>query len=138
MPILDFLARSGSSDEFRGAVEQFLSTGQPNSLLVFDFRCPPVKVERMLTKLLESHPELPIERVILEARSGCDFFRGHASVEAGERSMQVRFDWNCRRKAEELGWTDWFGLPDQGRAAREFGYDCFQTWDAEPTAATAA
>ncbi|HEX8695519.1 MAG TPA: hypothetical protein VF746_24110, partial [Longimicrobium sp.] len=40
----------------------------------------------------------------------------------------VRFVWDCKWKAEQHGWHDYFGFPDQGRAAREFGYDCFRAW----------
>jgi hypothetical protein len=41
----------------------------------------------------------------------------------------VRFYWDCKWKAQEQGWTDYFGFPDQMRAAREFGYDCFRSWN---------
>ena len=38
------------------------------------------------------------------------------------------FTWCCRWRAEQEGWKDYFGFPDQIRAAREFGWDCFQRW----------
>jgi hypothetical protein len=138
MPITDALSRSGSTDAFRVGVEQFLRSCQPNDLVVFDFRCPPVKVERTVHKILVSFPDLPIERITLDATSGCEFFRGRATIDAGEQSVSVRFEWNCRWKAEQMGWADWFGLPDQMRAAREFGYDCFRVWSEEPAAVTMA
>jgi hypothetical protein len=138
MPILDYLARSRATDPFRHAVERFVRTGQPNELVAYDFRCPPVKVERTLIKMLESFADLPIERVAIEARSGCEFFKGTATMEAGGRTIRVRFEWNCRWKAEQMGWADWFGLPDQIRAAREFGHDCFSTWHEEHLAEAAA
>lgn len=138
MPIADHLARSGSTEAFRLAVEQFVRTCQPGPRVIFDYRCPPVKVERTLTKILVEYPDLPIERVTLDATSGCEFFRGRATIEAGVRTVIVHFEWNCRWKAEQMGWADWFGLPDQIRAAREFGYDCFRVWNEEPAAVTTA
>lgn len=139
MPLLELLSRSAASDSFRAATREFLRTAQPSADLDFDRRSPPVKVERTLTKLLESYPGLPIERVVIDGASGCEFFRGMATVVAAGRPLQIRFEWNCRWKAEQLGWTDWFGFPDQARAAREFGYDCFRLWEeasvATPTAA---
>jgi hypothetical protein len=132
MQITDRLAGSGATRAFCDAVELFLRTQLPNPRLDFDQRCPPVKVERVLTRLLEAYPALAIERVSLDARSGCEFFRGTASIEIGEQTARVHFEWNCRWKAEQLGWTDWFGMPDQARAAREFGHDCFRTWTEEP------
>lgn len=139
MPLARFLDRSAATEPFRDALAEFLRTAQPNARIVFDLRAPPVKVERTLTKILEAYPALPIERVEIDAISGCEHFRGHARIEAGARTLRVRFEWNCRWKAEQLGWTDWFGLPDQARAAREHGYDCFRVWHeesiAEPSAA---
>jgi len=138
MPIIEFLDRSGATESFREAVQQFLRTGRPNEQVIFDSHCPAVKVERMLTKLLEAHADLAIDRVAVDAASGCEFFRGTATVDTTERELLVRFEWNCRWKAEQVGWKDWFGLPDQARAAREFGHDCFSRWDVQPVAATTA
>jgi len=80
-------------------------------------------------RILERFGDAPIERVSMEAESGCEYFRGRASIAAGTSSAEIEFEWNCRWKAEQLGWTDWFGLPDQSRAARELGHDCFRVWD---------
>lgn len=139
MFILDLLARSTVTDAFRAAVERFCRTGEPGSALRFDPRCPPVKVERTLTQLLKAFPSVPIERVEIDGSSGCEFFRGTVQVTTAERSTSVEFEWNCRWKAEQMGWKDWFGLPDQTRAARELGHDCFRVWkvvsDAKLTAA---
>jgi hypothetical protein len=138
MPLLDLLNRSAASDSFRAAMHEFLRTAQPVTNLDFDRRSPPVKVERTLSKLLESYPDLPIEQVIVDGTSGCEFYRGIITVVAAGQTLRVRFDWNCRWKAEQLGWTDWFGLPDQARAAREFGHDCFRVWEEEPVATPTA
>jgi hypothetical protein len=132
MPILDYLERSASSAAFRSAVEEFVQSGLPSEEVAFDVRCPPVKVERTLIKILEAYPSVPIERVTIDATSGCEFFTGRAEIEAETGTLAVRFEWNCRWKAEQLGWKDWFGFPDQTRAAREFGHDCFRTWREEP------
>lgn len=128
MPLDEYVRRSRATADFRDSVDAFLRSGRPQPRLRFDSYCPPVKVERFLTRLLELRPELPIESVALEATSGCEFFRGTADVEAGAEPLHLEFEWNCRWKAEQLGWTDWFGLPDQARAARECGHDCFRVW----------
>lgn len=137
MPILDYLARSAASTTFRTAVEHFVRTEQPNAHVAFEPHCPPVKVGRTLIRVLEAYPELEIERVAIDAESGCEFFTGRAVIRAAASSRVVSFEWNCRWKAEQMGWVDWFGLPDQGRAAREFGHDCFRVWSEEPAVETA-
>ena len=38
------------------------------------------------------------------------------------------FVWDCRWRAEREGYVDYFGFPDQARAAREFDWQCFQVW----------
>jgi hypothetical protein len=139
MPIIDRLDRSRATDDFRAAVRDFLRSGQPNERLAFDLRSPAVKVERTLTQLFEMHPELAIERVEIDARSGCEFFRGTATVLAADDvELSIDFEWDCRWKAEQLGWTDFFGLPDQIRAARELGHACFRRWDVQPTGVEAS
>ena len=39
------------------------------------------------------------------------------------------FVWDCRWRAEQEGWTDCFGFPDQIRAAREYDWRCFERWE---------
>lgn len=128
MLILDLLDRSRSSADFGEAVRRFVEDGRPNERIAFA-GSPPVKVQRMLTRLLEAYPDLPIEAVEVDARSGCEFFRGTATIRAGDEKRNVAFDWNCKWRAEQEGWTDWFGFPDQARAAREFDHDCFRQWE---------
>ncbi len=134
MNLLIFLEHSRATPTFRSAVNEFLRTGRANSAIAFNLSSPPVKVERTLTKILEEYPELPIARIEIEGASGCEYFRGTATIHAGEEERCVRFHWDCRWKAEQLGWTDYFGFPDQIRAARECGYDCFRTWSEEEVA----
>jgi hypothetical protein len=129
MSISSFLAASSASDEFREAIGEFLATGEPNDRVRFDPRSPPVKVERTLVQLLASRPDLQLESVEVDGRSGCENFHGSLYVATPDGPVVIGFEWNCRWKAEQLGWTDWFGFPDQSRAAREFGYDCFLRWE---------
>ncbi len=128
MTLLGHLQQSAARDPFRAAVARFVETGRPNDLVRFHGHNPPVKVERTLTRLLESYPTLAVEEVRIEATSGCEFFRGEAVVLAEGEERRVRFHWDCKWRAMEEGWTDYFGFPDQARAAREFGHDCFRVW----------
>ncbi len=138
MDILHFLNHSAVTEPLRADFRDFLRTGRPTPLIAFDIRYPTVKVERTLTKILESFPTLPIERIEIAGTSGCEFFRGTALVETGAGTQRVQFEWNCRWKAEQLGWSDYFGFPDQARAAREHGYDCFVRWEEEALGASTA
>lgn len=128
MDLPTFLQRSAATEPFRQAVGRFLRDGRACERVSFNHPSPPVKVERTLAKVLESYPELCIERVEIQAASGCEFFRGTAVIHAGGEERRVRFDWDCRWRAESQGWRDYFGFPDQARAAREFGWDCFRCW----------
>ena len=128
MALQTFLQRSAATEPFRAALGRFLRDGRPCERVAFNHPSPPVKVERTLTKVLEAFPELPIERVEIHASTGCEFFRGVVTVHAGGRERRVSFDWDCRWRAELEGWRDYFGFPDQARAAREFGWDCFRVW----------
>ena len=138
MQVVAFLERSRATPAFRDGVAEFLRTGRPNEAVNFDGWSPPVKVERALCKALEAFADLPLERIRLDAISGCESYAGTAQIEAGAERRRIRFAWDCRWRAEQMGWTDWFGFPDQARAAREFGYDCFREWQEEPSAAPAA
>ena len=131
MILSQLLDRSRASDDFRRAVTAFLGDRRPNDGVTFDRFSPPVKVERTLTKLLQEHPELEIQRVEIDGASGCEYYRGQLQVHTGAGIRQVRFHWDCKWKAQQEGWTDYFGFPDQTRAAREFGHDCFRLWESE-------
>lgn len=134
MALSKLLEHSRVSAGFRESVAAFLKDSRPNEGVTFDPYSPPVKVERTLTKLLEAHPELEIERVEIDGASGCEFYRGELRVHTSDGMHRVRFHWDCKWRALQEGWTDYFGFPDQTRAAREFGHDCFRLWQAEPTA----
>jgi hypothetical protein len=132
MKIIEFLERSRATAPFREAVAAFLKTGRANEHVVFDYRSPTVKVERALTKALEEYPELPFESIELAASSGCEYYRGTMTLRAEGAERRVRFHWDCKWRAEQQGWSDYFGFADQTRAAREFGHDCFREWNEEP------
>jgi hypothetical protein len=93
-----------------------------------------VKVLRVLAQLFETAPELEVERVHVDAASGCADFRGVLTVEARSGTRAFDFVWDCHWRAVQEGWTDAFGLPDQIRAAREFGHRCFERWSGRPVA----
>lgn len=131
MSLHTFLQRSRASGPFRDAVARFLREGRPCERIAFHAHSPPVKVERTLTRILEAYPELEIEGVRIEATSGCEYYRGRAAILAGVEERTVRFHWDCKWRAEQEGWRDYFGFPDQIRAAREFGHDCFRLWEEE-------
>jgi hypothetical protein len=128
MDLSTFLQRSAATEAFRDAVRRFQRDGRACERVSFNLPSPAVKVERTLAKVLEAYPELAIERVEIHASSGCEYFRGTATVHAAGESRSVKFDWDCRWRAEAQGWRDYFGFPDQARAAREFGWDCFRAW----------
>lgn len=131
MTLVDFLQRSRATGAFKDAVMAFLRDGYANDRVAFEGYAPPVKVERTLAKLLEAFPELELERVVIQGASGCEFFRGELSAFTPEGERRIRFHWDCKWRAVQEGWTDYFGFPDQARAAREFGHDCFRTWETE-------
>jgi hypothetical protein len=132
MSIRHYLERSRASEPFRAAVEEFLRTSRENDRVAFDRASPAVKVERTLTKLLVEYPELEIESIEIRGASGCEYFRGEMTVRTSEGERSIRFEWDCRWRAEQNGWVDYFGFPDQIRAAREHGWDCFRGWEELP------
>jgi hypothetical protein len=131
MTLANLLPQARTSDSFRASLGAFLQTGRANDRVVFDRLSPPVKVERTLTKVLVEYPDLPIESIEVRGSSGCEFYRGVAVVRTATEERVVRFHWDCKWRAEQEGWHDYFGFADQGRAAREFGYDCFRAWHEE-------
>ena len=121
------LARSRAAEEFKSAVRAFCERGHAEQISV-DGYVPAVKVRRVLAHMLASEPELPVQRISVRARSGCSDFTGQVEVNAGSTTCTFDFVWDCRWRAEQEGWTDYFGFPDQARAAQEFDWRCFQRW----------
>jgi hypothetical protein len=121
------LRNSQATDSFKLDVAAYCS-GRPASLVSVDGFAPRIKVERVLMQLLAAESALPITRVVVTGRSGCSDFAGEVKVETVTETRVYEFVWDCRWRAEKEGWTDCFGLPDQTRAAQEFGWQCFQVW----------
>lgn len=119
------MVRSAATDDFRAAIEAYLAGREQDRIEVAGY-APAIKVQRVLTMLLEQFPEHPIERVQVDGSSGCSNFTGSLRVEPGD--LEIRFDWDCAWKAREAGLLV-YGYPDQQRAAREYGYDCFRVFE---------
>ncbi len=122
----DILAASSATDEFKDAVRK-LERGQSSPLIKHNPGSPAVKVLRTLSKLLEAEPQLEVNSVTLQGSSGCSDYAGTVTVNEGEAKFD--FVWDCSWRAKEEKYTDHFGYPDQIRAAREFGYQCFQQFN---------
>ncbi|MGB9692225.1 MAG: hypothetical protein ACPL7D_08650 [Candidatus Sumerlaeaceae bacterium] len=131
MPTIEeLLSQSSATPEFTAAVKMVAKTGVSNELVQFSPQLPAVKILRVISQLLECELALAVRRVRIEGFSGCSNFVGKLSVNDGETVYD--FDWDCRWRAEEEGWFDAFGFPDQGRAARTFGYRCFRRFEKTP------
>lgn len=128
MDLDHILERSGATEAFKTDVRAFAAY-QPASHIRSARRDPRVKVVRVLSQLLSAEPELVIEQVALDAHSGCSDFRGSVTVTHAAGTSVFDFNWCCHWRAKEEGWVDYFGMPDQIRAAREFEWRCFQTWE---------
>ena len=127
MPIQDLIASARASDEFKANVARY-AQGLPADRIVTVRHAPRIKVLRLLAQLLHAEPNLEIERVTIDAWSGCSDFRGVITVTTLDASIPFRFRWDCSWRAEQEGWFDAFQLPDQIRAAHEFGWRCFAEW----------
>lgn len=129
------LRDSKASHTFKAAVVDCAS-GHGNQLIQSNLSAPPVKVLRVVMKLLEERPELPIQSVKIEGRSGCSTFTGQVTVRPNDTKFD--FEWDCAWKAEQEGWEDTFGSPDQHRAAQTFGYQCFRRFEESSQSQAAA
>ena len=121
------LAKSRAAETFKTAVRSFCEKGGSEHIRVEGF-APPVKVRRLLAHMLATEAHLPIERISLRGRSGCSDFVGTVKVQTATGTHAYEFVWDCRWRAEQEGWTDCFGFPDQMRAAREYDWRCFERW----------
>jgi hypothetical protein len=123
------LESSHATQEFKSAVQQYAEGNATTPLIRASAGAPPVKVLRVITKLLESHPQVAFKSVDIQATSGCSDFRGTLKADA-DSPLTIRFVWDCAWKARQVGYADHWGEPDQIRAAQEFGYDCFEVFEA--------
>jgi hypothetical protein len=119
---------SRAAAEFRRAVLAY-AAGRTAPLVALVRPAPRVKVLRVLTQLLHAEPGLAVDRVVVDAVSGCCDFRGSLVAFDGTVAHAWRFRWDCRWRAEQAGLYDRWGSPDQSRAAREFTWRCFQRWE---------
>ena len=137
MPIdTKILTRSCATDRFKNDVIAFAARADAPSITLVR-AVPRVKVVRLINQLLHAHPEWVVDRLRVDARSGCSDFIGTAVVEGGGQSRVIQFAWDCRWRAEQEGWVDAFGFPDQIRAADEFGWNCFHRWHLDQPASFA-
>jgi hypothetical protein len=105
------LSQSQAAETFKRSVRIYYANGGAEHIRV-EGSAPKIKVKRLLAHILAAEPTLPIEYISLRAKSGCS-----------------EFVWDCRWRAEQEGWTDCFGYPDQIRAAREYDWRCFERWE---------
>jgi hypothetical protein len=129
--LLPYLEAAAAHPDFKREVLDFVHGGSATRIELRGY-APRVKVERVLTQLLHAHPELRVERVTVTARSGCSDFTGEILAYDGETVHRFAFTWCCAWRARELGWKECFGFWDQTRAAREFGWRCFERWEQLP------
>ena len=122
------LAASRATAAFRADLAAF-SSREPSERISVVGPSPRVKVLRAIAQLLHAEPSLSVDRVRVQAVSGCADFVGTMTVtDAAGELHAFDFEWNCEWKARQLGYVDGFGFPDQIRAAQEFGWDCFERW----------
>ena len=130
-PILDTVVRlldaSAANADFRRDVATY-AAGRTAERIVVVRHAPRVKVLRVLAQLLAHEPALGVCAVHVDAWSGCADFRGVLTVTCGAETRRWRFAWDCRWRAEVERWVDEWGIPDQVRAAHEFGWRCFAEW----------
>lgn len=120
----ELLEASKASEEFKEEVRELETNQKSTETISFHPGNPPVKVLRVIMGLLEKAPDYVIEKVEVTGVSGCSDYRGTVTVNDGDRVYH--FVWDCAWKAQEMGWKDFMGYPDQVKAARTFGYQCFQ------------
>jgi hypothetical protein len=129
------LERSFATPRFKADVVAFAKRAEAPSITLLRI-VPRIKVIRLINQLLHAHPEWVVDTLTIDGKSGCSDFVGTLTVEGGGESRMIEFAWDCRWRAEQEGWVDAYGFPDQIRAADEFGWNCFQQWQLS-TASTA-
>ena len=110
--LLPYLEAAAAHPEFKREVLDFVQGGSATRI-----------------ELKGYAPRVKVERVTLAARSGCSDFTGEIVASAGDATHRFSFTWCCAWRAKERGWKDCFGFWDQTRAAREYGWRCFERWE---------
>jgi hypothetical protein len=126
--ILPYLAAAAAHPDFKRDVLEFVR-GASTPRIELEGYAPRIKIERVLTQLFHARPDLAVERIHVKAASGCSDFSGEITAFTIDAEHRYRFEWCCAWRAEQEGWKDCFGFWDQTRAAREFGWQCFRTWE---------
>ena len=129
MPLTVILDESAATADFKAAVLSVRARTR-TPLVTAARPIPHVKIVRLLTHLLEAERDLAITAVRISADSGCSDLTGVIDVACLDGARRFSFAWDCAWRAEEMGWTDCFGFPDQMRAAREYDWRCFKSWHA--------
>ena len=129
MHLTDILDECSATSEFKAAVLS-VSERVRTPLVTSARPVPHVKIVRLLTQLLEIERDLEITSVRIHADSGCSDLTGVVEVTCVDGARRFEFAWDCAWRAQQLGWTDCFGFPDQMRAAREYDWRCFKSWRA--------
>jgi hypothetical protein len=127
MELQSLLNASRATEEFKSEVRRYFE-GHDSPRIELVHRVPRIKVQRLIMHLLEAEPQLEVERIRVDARSGCSDFVGTVRVEAKDAVREFEFTWCCRWRAQQAGYRDFFGFPDQIRAAEEFKWRCFKLW----------
>jgi len=127
------LAASRATDEFKQAVRD-LRQGLKSPLIAHQDNHPAVKVFRVVLKLLDARPGLPVIRTEISGESGCADFQGTVICYAPD-PITFNFIWDCAWKARREKYYTVYGGLDQVRAAIEFGYDCFKLFAEEDRSA---
>lgn len=127
MHLIDVLDESAATHAFKDAVRALCDRTR-GPLITSARPIPYIKLVRLITQLLDAERELEIMSARVTAISGCSDLTGIVDVECTDGPRRFSFSWDCAWRATEMGWTDCFGLPDQMRAAREFDWRCFKSW----------
>jgi hypothetical protein len=122
------IQRSNATADFKADIGSFLM-GERSERVKLETYVPRVKIQRLLTQLLTSESALEIEQVVIRGMSGCSDFVGSVDVQTSSGAHVFDFVWCCRWRAENEGYLDYFGFPDQARAAQEFDWRCFRRWE---------
>ena len=123
------LAASRSTPEFQADIRAYADYRDASRVVILR-AAPRIKVLRVITQLVATHPDLVIDRVRIEGVSGCADYRGTVVAEiVRDKPRTFAFVWDCAWRAAQEGWVDKRGNPDQVRAAREFGWQCFSAWN---------
>jgi hypothetical protein len=129
MHLTDILDQSAATPTFKDAVLSVqVRTRTP--LITSARPVPHIKIMRLLKHLLSTERDLVIESVRIHADSGCSDLTGVIDVTCVDAMRRFSFAWDCAWRAREQGWSDCFGFPDQMRAAREYDWRCFKSWQA--------